>query len=162
MTTFKLELLEDDNDSFALVALHTSLESYRIAYFLNKYLGFSLVRTPEDHHVAWLDHRTSLPVFKHFDEEYNVPVYLTKNKYTAQVTTPRSTGGLFSDTEPDLIKSTLIKEYPKVDYLLKIEQESEWIDVGMLVQQLLQVPEVISAYELDIYKIKQTDYLIFE
>ena len=49
MAVHKL-ILEDvfEDTLCTLIAIHCSIEDYRLAYLLNKYLGISLTRKPED------------------------------------------------------------------------------------------------------------------
>ena len=48
MALHKLHVDDFYDDSFSLIAIHCSLEDYRLAYLLNKHLNISLVRKPQD------------------------------------------------------------------------------------------------------------------
>ena len=42
MGTIKLHIDDFEENDYLLIAIHTTLEDYRLAYFLNKYLGVQL------------------------------------------------------------------------------------------------------------------------
>ena len=55
----------------------------------------------------------------------------------------------------------LQKKYPKLNLLL-IEKEEHLFPLKKWLNNLIEIPQVISAYTLDRFKIKNQDYLIFE
>ena len=49
MAVHKLILEDVFNEvSYTLIGIHCTIEDYRVAYLLNKYLGINLVRSKED------------------------------------------------------------------------------------------------------------------
>ena len=48
MAISKLNLEDFCNEVFSLFAIHTDLDDYRLAYFLNKHLGINLFRKAFD------------------------------------------------------------------------------------------------------------------
>lgn len=50
-STLKLTMEELYEDEYQLIAIHTSLEDYRLAYFLNQSLSIQLKKCEDDLHV---------------------------------------------------------------------------------------------------------------
>ena len=69
---------------------------------------------------------------------------------------------IFNNEESSDVKTVLIKEYATVDFLLKVEKDENYFPLKKLLNTLGEIPQVISVYQLDTFKIKQPDYLIFE
>ena len=65
---------------------------------------------------------------------------------------------LFSDETSSTVYHVL-PEYKDVDYLLKIEQEEDEVDSGML-DSILEIPKIITAYQIETDKIKSKQNLI--
>ena len=161
MAVHKLTDLELDAEPYILIGIHCSIEPYRMAYMLNKYLGLGFARTDRDQDITMPTYEAHYPVFSYFDQEQNAPYYLIPNKYWGTLRNQGPAVGLFNDGDTE-VKTHLIKEYQSVDYLLKIEREEELFPLKKTLNALSEIPQVISTYPLDTYQIKQQDYLIFE
>lgn len=162
MAVHKLIDWEDEEEPYILIAIHSTTESYRIAYLINKYLHVSFSRTETDQDVLQQAYTANYPVYKHFSKEENVASYLIPNKFWGKSNQETAITGLFDTADSTLVKTLLIKEYPTVDYLLKIEKDEKNFPLKKLINTLGEIPQIISAYQIDTFKIKQQDYLIFE
>lgn len=162
MGVVRLDFYDDHEESFDLIGLHTTVPFYRLAFFINTYLGVTFEREERDQDVSISGTIVNYPVFKHVDSVHNLKLYLVPNKNWVQSNNVRATGGLFDTAEPEMIKTVLIKEHVSVDYFLKIEQEASILPVDKMVSALSKIPAIISAYQLETLHIKQKDYLIFE
>lgn len=151
-----------EEEDYMLVAMHTTAAPYRLAYLINKYLKMQFFRTVHDQDVTMPNYIANYPVYKHEDLAQNVHYFLVPNKQIATALKASDTNDLFSNDIDQELKVTLIKEYSKVDYLLKICTEDAAYKVKELATLLLTIPQVISAYPVDHLIIKQQDYLIFE
>ncbi|WOI22582.1 IPExxxVDY family protein [Nonlabens ulvanivorans] len=162
MATYKLDGWDCDDEPYTLVGIHSTIEPYRMAYMVNKYLGLSFKRTDVDQDVTMPNFTVRYPVYKYDDViNYNT-YYLTPNKFWANLNTVTSSGGLFESQEQTEVKTVLIKEYARVDFIIKVEKDPEFFPLKKLINELTKIPHVISAYQLDEHVIKQKDYLIFE
>ncbi|WP_411029186.1 IPExxxVDY family protein [Spongiimicrobium sp. 3-5] len=142
------------DDSFKLIALHSSLEDYAAAYAINKYLKSSLQRPRMDLDIS---ENVSFPFFEWKD--------LINDKYWTLITNTSmgesdlDQNGLFRD-ETSYTVHYLVSEYKEVDYFLKIEQDD--LDVTEdLVKSLLAIPEMITAYTIETNTLKSKQNLIF-
>lgn len=151
-----------EEEPFALVGIHSTVEPYRIAFLINKYLKLSFKRELRDQDLNMTNYVAQFPVYYFKDEEQNAKIYLVANHCRAELKSISSTGGLFDDGQTTMVKSTLINEYRKVDYLLKIEKDAEQYPIKNLLNKLIEIPQVISVYEIDSMSIKNTENLIFE
>jgi hypothetical protein len=162
MAVHKLMDWELEEEPYILMAIHSTIESYRMAYLINKHLHLNFKRTKEDQDVLQHTYTANYPVYKHFDQEQNAAFYLIPNKCWGISNLKTTSQGLFNNEESSDVKTVLIKEYATVDFLLKVEKDENYFPLKKLLNTLGEIPQIISVYQLDTFKIKQPDYLIFE
>ncbi|MFT5925667.1 MAG: hypothetical protein ACI9WL_000408 [Rubritalea sp.] len=162
MAVHKLMDWELEEEPYILMAIHAAIEPYRMAYLINKHLQVSFRRTEVDQDILQPAYTANYPVYKHFDQEQNAAFYLIPNKYWGISNEETASQSLFNNAESSEVKTLLIKEYGTVDFLLKVEKDEDYFPVKKLLNTLGEIPQVISVYQLDTFKIKQPDYLIFE
>lgn len=141
-------------DSFDLIALHSSLEDYAIAYALNLTLKASFRRRRKDLDIST---HTTVPIFEWKDDINDRYWTFFPNNCLKEDQTART--DLFSN-EPGYSNFTMVPEHKDVDYFLKLEQD-EFNDTDELLKSLLAVPQIITAYKIDINKLKSKNNLIF-
>ncbi|PCJ95327.1 MAG: hypothetical protein COA50_08945 [Flavobacteriaceae bacterium] len=141
-------------DSFALIALHSSMEDYALAYAINLTLNTSFRRAKEDLDIS---QNISFPIFEWQDEVNDRYYTLIANSSSKEES--QSQDGFFQ-FEPSFTKYHLIPEFKEVDYLLKIEQDELHIEEG-IIESILSIPRIITAYTLDIENLKSKNNLIF-
>ncbi|MDF4203420.1 IPExxxVDY family protein [Maribacter sp. SA7] len=152
-TTYKIN---DDfyDESFSLIALHTTLEDFALAYGLNKTIKAKFVRAKKN---FILDENKSFPIFEWEDEYNDMYWVLIANHSTEKELIVHD--DLFKD-ETTYKMPRLIPEYKDVDYLLKIETEKD-VDINSLIKNILMLPRVMAAYEISTDKLKSKNNLIF-
>ena len=141
-------------DSFALVALHSSLEDFSIVYTINSYLKSKFKRASED---LDLSEKVSFPIFEWKDDSTESYWTLISNKSQFQ---EKSMGNDLFENEPSFSKQYLLPEYREVDYILKIESDDFAFDEDVL-KSLLTIPKIITAYILNTDHLKSKNNLIF-
>ncbi len=142
------------DETFALVALHSSLEDYALVYALNLHLksGFKRCFTDLD-----LSAEVSFPIFEWKDK--------IQHRYWTLISNSSSTlqnidqGGLFQN-ESTYTKHYLIPEYKEVDFFLKIEQDETEVEEEVL-NMIHGIPKVVTAYTIPIDRLKSKNNLIF-
>ncbi|UCD60601.1 MAG: IPExxxVDY family protein [Flavobacteriaceae bacterium] len=150
-----LHKFSDDfcEENYVLIALHCGLEDYALAYALNRALKINLKRSEKDLDIS---NETSFPIYDWKDK-------LNERYWTLIVNTSVKEEYLeFHDLFSDETSSTVyhvLPEYKDVDYLLKIEQEEDEVDSGML-DSILEIPKIITAYQIETDKIKSKQNLI--
>ena len=141
-------------DSFALIAIHCSLEDFTLAYTLNKHLKCSFKRRNKN--LIFSD-TISLPVFEWKDIFNDRYWTLIANSSQSEESTT-STG--FFTNEPSYKKQHLIPEYKNVDYFMKLEQE-DLDSESTILKSILAIPKIITAYTLNTDTLKSKNNLIF-
>lgn len=141
-------------DSFAIIALHCSLEDFSLAYTINKYLKCRFKRRKKD---LVFSERISFPVFEWKDEVNDR--YWTMIQNNIRTEEPNIQNGFFKDTSSFTTKC-LIPEYKNVDYFLKLEQEDLELEKTM-VKRILSMPKIVTAYTIQTSHIKSKNNLIF-
>jgi hypothetical protein len=150
-----LHKFSDDfcEENYVLIALHSGLEDYALAYALNWALKINLKRSKTDLDIS---NETSFPIYEWKDK-------LNERYWTLIVNTSvkeeyLEVHDLFSNETSSTVYHVL-PEYRDVDYLLKIEQEEGEADSGML-DSILEIPKIITAYQIETDKLKSKQNLI--
>ena len=154
-------LLEDSiGYDFTLIAIHGSLESYYLAYLLNKNIGLHLSRSREDLILGNHEEEASYPLFEFNDEHQYVDYYVFSNKTKVEVQA-KAVVGLF-EPEKSLKTTYFIPEMPQVDYFIKVVEDGNAFAKAKALKILNQIPQIVTAYEVDVSSLKTKEHLIFE
>jgi len=141
-------------DSFSLIALHSSLEDYALVYAVNENFKANFVRHKKDLEIK---QSISFPIFEWRDDVNDRYWTLIANNSVKEMYTAGE--DLFVD-EPSYTKQYLLPEYKEVDFFMKIEQDN--LDgTYEIVKKLLAMPKILTAYKIDIEKLKSKNNLIF-
>lgn len=140
-------------ESFTLIALHSNLEDYAIAYAINRRLKSNFKRSSKDLEIL---HLGNFSYFEWKDEINDRYWTLISNLSYKEVHLAGI--DLFSD-EPSYASRHLIPEHKEVDYFLKMEMDgAEGIDE--IIKSLFGIPNMSIVYELDAQKLKSKNNLI--
>jgi len=146
-------------DDFDLIALHSRLEDYAMAYTLNLHLKAGFERRRKDLDVSG---HITIPVFEWKDDINERYWTFFTNHGRTELNSLQD--GLFKD-EPSYSAFHMVPEYREVDYFLKIEQDcSDTLrdpNNERLVKSLQNIPKVMMAYPVVIDKLKSRNNLIF-
>ena len=159
MALHKLHVDDFYDDSFSLIAIHCSLEDYRLAYLLNKHLNISLVRKPQD-----LDYKyfaATYSIFEWEDEKHHTTWNLVSNICKREEDGLQSSGSLFNTSNTILKTYHLLPEFKNVDYLIKVMNEDQSFDEKQILDTLQSIPQLVTSYSIDVEHIKSKDNLIF-
>lgn len=156
-------LILDDfyKEEYTIVAIHSSVEAYKMAFYLNKYLQLRLKRRRTDLEFSNDGLEVQFPLFE-FENNATYTVYnLVANKCRTLMANTTASGSLFETTSEDYSTSYLIPEYKKVDYFLKITSEYQSVGVKTILSAINTIKPVISAYSIESKDIKSKNNLIF-
>ncbi len=142
------------DDSFLLLALHSSLEDYAMIYFLNQSFKAKFKRTKEDFDLS---EGSSFSVYEWEDKYHDRFWKLIANRSTKE--TVLENNDLFSN-DHTYVKPRLIPELKDVDYFLRIEEDSSLIKKEVI-KKVLNVPKIMAAYQVEPNKLKSKNNLIF-
>ena len=155
------KLLVDDfyDDSFTLLALHCNLEDYRLAYLINTYLNLALKRSSKDIDFEYVT--ASYALFEYEDESKQIIWNLISNVCKKEEESLISTGMLFENQGKSIKTYNLIPEFKNVNYLLKIDGDGAYINERPILNKLNEIPQVVTAYNIEVSELKSRDNLIF-
>lgn len=158
----KTHLDELEEYDYQLIAIHTSLEDYRLAYFINQRLPVNLKKCEKELHVRVKQGETHFARF-HFEDQENLILWdLIENKNSIILQENDVINDLFSDTSDNFSSSTyLLPEYKKVNFFLKIESEEAQLEISEFVSKINTIDKITMAYAVDKDKIKSKNNLIF-
>ena len=162
MANHKLDLGEFDEIDYCLFAIHTSLEDYRLAFFINQILPINLSKSKNEIQINIKEGETTFSRFYYDDIEGGLSWNLVQNKNEVIQYNKINNQNLFSNIHMEVsVKVFLLPEFKKVDYFLKIEHNNDTVN-GSKIQLLLNTINSISTvYIVDTNKIKSKNNLIF-
>jgi len=161
MAIHKLHLEEFDEIDYQLIAIHSSLEDYRLAYYINQNLPINLQKENCNIQISNKEGETQFTRFV-FEDSKDIAWNLVQNKNDDFVALQDSNQGLFAETNNKFsTKIYLIPEFKKVDYFLKIENGEVNIDVSKIANCIKKIDRVSTVYAVEVEKIKSKNNLIF-
>lgn len=162
MLVHKLQHNDFDESNFQLIAIHTSLEDYKLAYFINKKLSISLVYNSNEISISSKGIESKFSRFLYDDQENEISWNLIHNKSFLVNQESQKSQNLFSDLNVDFTsKFFLLPEFKKVDYFLKIDNVTDDLPFKNVYTQLNSIENITTSYEIETNKIKSKNNLIF-
>ena len=158
MTISKLNLEDSFSEEFSLLAIHTDLEDFRLAYFLNKKLGLNLSRKEFD--LNFIDSKGNFSVFEYIDQDSFLKWNLISNIYNHNFTTHINSNDLFELSNELVKKFNLLSEYKNVNFLLKLENNENQVDLEDIIKKIKNIPQIITLYNIN-KDLKNKENLIF-
>lgn len=154
----KLEFDDLFEDEYELIAIHCSLEIYRMAYMLNAHLGISLSRKKKDLDFTIKGDHVHYALYEFDDSKKHLTYQLVSNSMIAIENKLNSMDGLFVTSDH---RHFLIPEL-KCDFLIKISSESGRVPLKEIISRINEIKQVISVYAVDPMDLKSRNNLIFE
>ncbi|MGC4040788.1 MAG: IPExxxVDY family protein [Flavobacterium sp.] len=162
MAVHKLHIDEFDEIDYQLIAIHTSLEDYRLAYFINQKLPIILKKSDCNIQISNKEGETQFTRFIFEDEKGGISWDLIQNQNEIVLSSASSNQGLFAESDNNFSsKVYLIPEFRKVDYFLKIENAAESFDVLKVTNEIKKIDAISTVYPVDVENIKSKNNLIF-
>jgi hypothetical protein len=162
MAVYKMPLGDFDEIDYQLIAIHSPLEDYRLAYFINQNLPINLKKSNSNIHIRNKDGETEFTRFVFEDEDTTIFWTLIQNQNDVFVQSESSSEGLFANSGNTFAtKIYLIPEFKKVDYFLKIENNEVEIDLPQITNSINKIDRISTVYTVEVEKIKSKNNLIF-
>ena len=162
MAIHKLDLGEFDEIDYYLIAIHTALEDYRLAYFINQQLPINLSKSNNEIQINIEEGETHFSRFYYYDVENAITWNLIQNKNEVIQQKEENSQNLFASLTLEVsTKVFLLPEFKKVDYFIKIENSDDTIDVLEIQNLLNKIDSVYAVYTMDTDQIKSKNNLIF-
>ncbi len=157
MLTHKIQIVDFLSIDYELIAIHTSIEDYRLAYFLNKELNIKLSKNNLNITIKTSEGKSSFNHYYFDDEESDIQWKLIENKTTINSTNKKS-AGIFENMEVNVY---LLPEHKKANFLLKIENVDSYFKIKEVTKKIEAINQVSMSYLLDIENLKSKNNLIF-
>ncbi|WP_395061024.1 IPExxxVDY family protein [Flavobacterium sp.] len=162
MAVHRVNIEEFEEDDYHIIAIHTSLEDYRLAYFLNRDLNICLGKSKHDISSEVKEGETSFIRFTYEDQEKIIKWDLIQNKNVVIGSVNIKSQDLFSDSKNSFSSlAYLLPEFKKVDYFLKIGNAEKEINTLEIVSKINTIDGINMVYSIAIDKIKSKNNLIF-
>jgi hypothetical protein len=159
MAIHKLQLEDFDQIDYDLIAIHTTLEDYRLAFKINQQLQILLSKNEEEIPIEINKQKTSFSRFTFEDETAMMTWDLIQNKQEMELPVQTKSNSLFEDNWVTT-QVNLISELKKVDYFLKIEHD-EQINTKEIITKIKKIDSISTVYVIDVHEIKSKNNLIF-
>lgn len=158
-----MHLDEFDEIDYDLIAIHATLEDYRLAYFLNQKLSVTLGKSKTEVGVRVPEGEASFTKFTFEDQKRDMFWSLISNQTKVRHAATSTAGAdLFQDTAMEVTtKVFLLPELKKVDYLLKIENNCNTVPVTHIMKAIKSIDRISTVYALVPDNIKSKNNLIF-
>ena len=157
MAIHKIQINDFVSDDYELIAIHSSLDDYKLAYMLNKELGIQLSKNLAYVEIAIPEGKSAFSNYIFDDEKNDVVWTLIENKTTI-INSNKQTTSLFEQVD---ITVFLLPEFKKADYLIKIENIDYGFDSESIIEKIQEIKNVTTAYAIDITNLKSKNNLIF-
>ncbi|MGB6268271.1 MAG: IPExxxVDY family protein [Olleya sp.] len=148
-----------DEEHYALIGIHCVIEDYRLAFLINQTLDIQLKRKAKD--VTNPSLNSTYSIFEWFDQMQFSTYHLVANTCKVQHDNlQQQSNSLFGQDKAGATNYYLLPEYKKVNYLLKVETEFQNKE-KIILNKILKIPQVVTAYNIATDTLKSKDNLIF-
>lgn len=157
----RLEFDDLFEDEYELIAIHCSMEIYRMAYMLNAHLNVSFRRKEKDLDFTLKGKKIHYALYE-FDnlKKHHIYQLVCNSTVTTEFkSSDKSSNNILFDKGDN--RHFLIPEL-KCDFLIKISSESGRVPVKEIVSKINEIKQVISVYAVDPMDLKSRNNLIFE
>lgn len=159
MAIHKIQLEDFDQVDYNLIAIHTTLEDYRLAFKINQKLTISLTKNECEIPIEVNKKKASFSRFTFDDEEKMMLWDLIQNKQEIEMFFQTSAANLFENKDVTT-QISLVSELKKVDYFLKIEHNDQ-IKIKDIISKINKIDSISTVYEVNANEIKSKNNLIF-
>jgi len=149
------------DEDFLLLAIHSSLEEYKLAFLINKHLNLQFKRKKKDLDFFHKSGTIGYPIYEYFDATKDDTFFLLSNVCKTITEKTVSAGGLF-DSEYEEKTHYLVQEFKQADFLIKILTEESSLYEKEFISKLLKIPGIITVYTIDPNKLKSKHNLNFD
>jgi hypothetical protein len=161
MAVHKLQIDDFVTVDYELIAIHSSLEDYRLAYFINRSLQILLEKSPKNIGIKTREGESCFTRFFYEDPESDTAWNLIQNRNSIDGW-QENESSLFGSKGINIAANIyLVPELKKVDYILKVENTPSFFALEQTVNSLLAVKQITTAYKIDHSKLKSKNNLIF-
>ncbi|WP_026703607.1 IPExxxVDY family protein [Flavobacterium soli] len=160
MVHHKLYIDEFDEIDYELIAIHTSLEDYRLAYFINQKLPILLSKSKEEIQITTKRGDANFSKYRYESLKEEVCWSLIQNKNEITALDKNKDTNLFSNSDLEIVTQVyFLPEFKKVDYFLKVENAEQTVE--LIINKINTIDRVSTVYKVEAEAIKSKNNLIF-
>ena len=144
--------------NFHLIAIHSDLDEFRLAYFLNEKLNISLIRRNNDIYLA--ENNAYYPSYEFLDETKYLKWIFFSNKSLVFELPNSDETSLFSSKSLVKNEISLLSNQKQVDYFLIVENIANKLYLEKVLKKISEISGVITSFMSD-NKLENKENLIF-
>ncbi|WAC00911.1 IPExxxVDY family protein [Lacinutrix neustonica] len=149
-----------EEEHFSLIGIHCTIEDYRLAFLLNTALDIRLTRKDSD--IDNNNSKTTFSIFEWEDHAQFKTWHLVSNTCKIVCNQSHETlDSLFRFNEITTETHHLVSKYKKANFLLKINNGLNSKKEKLILEKILNIDHVITAYSIATDALKSKDQLIF-
>ena len=150
--------LNQFSENYHLIAIHSDLDEFRLAFFLNEKLNISLKRKIND--ISLTDYNAIYSVYEFLDENNYLKWVFFSNKSLVSNKIADEGTNLFSEENLVTNEISLINQLNTVDYFLVIENVVNKKYVEKILRKISEIRGVITSF-ISENKLENKENLIF-
>ena len=150
--------LNQFSDNYHVIAIHSDLEEFRLAFFLNQKLDINLKRKRKD--ISLIEIKANYSVFEYLNEAMYLNWIFFSNKSLMSNKITNEESGLFSQESFFQNEVSLIKNPKGVDFFLIIENVKNKTYVKKVLKKISEIRGVITSF-ISEKKLENKENLIF-
>tara|TARA_B000000475_G_scaffold245340_1_gene218390 strand:- start:195 stop:674 length:480 start_codon:yes stop_codon:yes gene_type:complete len=140
--------LNQFSENYYLIAIHSDLDEFRLAFFLNNKLSIGLIRKNND--IILHENKSNYSIYEYLDEAMFLKwIFFSNKSLVAEKTSNNELLNLFSQENIVQNEISLINQPKGVDYFLVIENVKNKIYVEKVLKKISEIRGVITAFISD-------------
>ena len=145
-------------ENYYLIAIHSDLDEFRLAFFLNKKLNIRLKRKNND--IYFSEQDANYSSYEFLDDTKYLKWIFFSNKSLISEKSSDEDLSLFGQGITALNEMNLLSQQKSVDYFLIIENIANKTYIDKVLKKILEISGVITAF-ISENKLENKEYLIF-
>ena len=145
-------------ENYHLIAIHSDLDEFRLAFFLNKKLNIGLKRKNND--IYFSEQNANYSSYEFLDETKYLKWIFFSNKSLVSEKSPDQDLSLFGKGSTALNEMNLLSQQKSVDYFLIIENIANKTYIDKVLKKISEISGVITSFLSD-NKLENKENLIF-
>ena len=145
-------------ENYHLIAIHSDLDEFRLAFFLNKKLNIGLRRKNND--IYFSEQNANYSSYEFLDDTKYLKWIFFSNKSLVSEKSPDQDLSLFGKGSTALNEINLLSQQKSVDYFLIIENIANKTYIDKVLKKISEISGVITSF-LSENKLENKENLIF-
>ena len=145
-------------ENYHLIAIHSDLDEFRLAFFLNKELNIGLKRKNND--IYFSEQNANYSSYEFLDDAKYLKWIFFSNKSLVSEKSPDEDLSLFGQGSTALNEINLLSQQKSVDYFLIIENIANKTYIDKVLKKISEISGVITSF-LSENKLENKENLIF-